>query len=104
MSERVPEPWYGFIDGPRMQNGARLPFKSTKAAAVWMFITFCVAGVLFAAIVVGGLILRHHVVAIGFFAPLVVVGGPVAVGSLMAFIHTTGDLIAIHRKPTSPQQ
>lgn len=95
MSERVPEPWYSFIDGPRKPNGERDPFNSRKAAGVWMFITFTVTASVAGAIVVGVVVLLDHISAVGFLVPLVLFGGPVAFASLMAFIHTAEDLIGI---------
>lgn len=97
MSERVPEPWYGFIDGPRKSNGERDPFDSRKAASVWMLITLAITAGVTGAIAAGIIILRAHIAAIGFLVPLVLAGAPVAIASLIAFIHTAEDLIGLIR-------
>lgn len=97
MRERAPEPWYGFIDGPRSPEGEREPFRSRKAASVWMFITFAITAGVTAAVVVGILILQDHVAAVGFLVPLVVAGSPIAIASFMAFLHTAEDLVSLVR-------
>jgi hypothetical protein len=97
MRERVPEPWYSFIDGPRKPNGERDPFYSRTAAAIWMIITFGVMAVLLGAIAVGVVILRDHIAIVGVLVPLVIGGGPIAIASLMAFIHTAEDLVRLFK-------
>lgn len=97
MRKRVPEPWYAFIDGPRSSNGEREPFRSRKAAGVWMFITFAITAGVTAAVVVGVFILRDHIAAVGFLVPLVVGGSPLAIASFMAFLHTAEDLVGLFK-------
>lgn len=97
MRERVPEPWYSFIDGPRKPNGERDPFYSRTAAVIWMTITFGIAAGLLGAIGIGVVIVRDHIAIVGVLVPLVIGGAPIAFASLMAFIHTSEDLIRLFR-------